>query len=255
VDRSDRSRIERSGTGCENDGLMVRIEAVAKGYGEGPTRIEVLRDLDLEVGRGELVAVVGPSGVGKSTLLHLIGLLDRPDHGRLELDGRDVDALSDTDRAHVRNRLIGFVFQHHHLLDELDARDNVALPLRIAGRGAGEARQRADILLERVGLAGRAGHFPDQLSGGEQQRVAVARALAMQPRLLLADEPTGNLDAANSETLFAMVRELHLLEGLTSIIVTHNDEMACRCDRIFRLAPAETTAGTGNPDTVSPGYV
>jgi lipoprotein-releasing system ATP-binding protein len=244
---------------------MVRLVSVAKGYGEGPTRVEVLRDLDLEVGCGELLAVVGPSGVGKSTLLHIVGLLDRPDQGSLELDGRDTCGLDDTERAHLRNRLIGFVFQHHHLLDELDARDNVALPLRIAGRGAGEAHRRADELLERVGLAGRADHFPDQLSGGEQQRVAVARALAMQPRLLLADEPTGNLDAASSRTLFAMVRELHLLEGLTSIIVTHNDEMARRCDRTFRLAPAEPrlgavglgVAGRGRQGagTVSPGNV
>lgn len=218
-------------------GPMVRLTGVVKGYGEGATRVEVLRDLDLEVGRGQLLAVVGPSGVGKSTLLHLIGLLDRPESGRVELDGLDVAGAGERDRAALRNRMIGFVFQHHHLLDELTALDNVALPLRIAGVPSREARSRAADILDRVGLADRHRHFPDQLSGGEQQRVAVARALVGGPRLLLADEPTGNLDAANAETLFGMVRELHLREGLTSIIVTHNDEMARRCDRVVGLAP------------------
>jgi lipoprotein-releasing system ATP-binding protein len=136
------------------------------------------------------------------------------------------------------NRLVGFVFQHHHLLDELDAVENVALPLRIAGQSPGDARVRASELLEAVDLTHRARHFPDQLSGGEQQRVAVARALAMHPRLLLADEPTGNLDRENAEQVFELVRTLHLKEDLTSIIVTHNEAMAGRCDRVFRLAPA-----------------
>jgi len=219
-------------------GVLVRLRAVSKGYGEGERRIQVLQELDLEVRRGELLAVVGPSGVGKSTLLHLVGLLDRPDAGSVELEGRDVSDLDPEARAQLRNRFIGFVFQYHYLLDELDARDNVALPLRIAGRPAGEARARAVELLERVGLSERLDHFPDQLSGGEQQRVAVARALAMAPALLLADEPTGNLDRKNAEMLFALVQELHLKEGLTSVIVTHNEEMASRCDRVFRLEPA-----------------
>jgi ABC-type lipoprotein export system ATPase subunit len=215
---------------------MVRLEDVAKGYGQGATRVEVLQQLNLEVPAGQLVAVVGPSGVGKSTLLHLIGLLDRPDTGAVALDNQEMGKLPPELRAHYRNLLIGFVFQHHFLLDELNALDNVALPLRIAGRSARQARSRAGEMLEAVDLVNRAHHFPDQLSGGEQQRVAVARALAMKPRLLLADEPTGNLDSANAEQVFALVRELHLLEGLTSIIVTHNEEMARRCDRIFRLA-------------------
>jgi lipoprotein-releasing system ATP-binding protein len=217
---------------------VVRAVGVVKGYGGGPTRVEVLRSLDLDVAEGELVAVTGPSGVGKSTLLHLIGLLDRPEDGLLELDGVDVGQLSLRERARVRNRTIGFVFQHHYLLDELDARDNVALPLRIAGQHSAAARSRADELMAAVGLSGRSGHFPDQLSGGEQQRVAIARALAMRPRLLLADEPTGNLDRANAEQVFELVRTMHLLEGLTSIIVTHNEELARRCDRVFDLAPA-----------------
>jgi lipoprotein-releasing system ATP-binding protein len=222
---------------------MVRLESVTKGYGTGLTRVEVLRDLDLEVPRGELLAIVGPSGVGKSTLLHLIGLLDRPESGTLELDGGPVGELDGERRAMLRNGLIGFVFQYHHLLDELDARDNVALPLRIAGQSARSARSRASELLERVGLSDRTHHYPDQLSGGEQQRVAVARALASKPCLLLADEPTGNLDHGNAEHLFGLVQELHLLEGLTSIIVTHNEVMARSCDRVFRLAPLGENSG------------
>jgi lipoprotein-releasing system ATP-binding protein len=217
---------------------MVQIDAVSKGFGVGPARVEVLRDLQMEVPAGSMLAVVGPSGVGKSTLLHLIGLLERPDSGEITIGGEPMGALDGEARAAVRNRTIGFVFQHHYLLDELDARDNIALPLRIAGEGATASRARADELLEAVSLSHRSHHFPDQLSGGEQQRVAVARALAMGPRLLLADEPTGNLDRANSEQVFELVRELHLLAGLTSIIVTHDEEMARMCDGVFRLAPA-----------------
>jgi len=222
---------------------LVRVEGLTKGYGSGATRVDVLSELEMEVDEGALVAVVGPSGVGKSTLLHVVGLLDRPEAGSLMLAGREMGRLDGDERARLRNQLIGFVFQHHYLLDELDAVDNVALPLRIAGRAASQARSRGRELLEAVGLEARAHHFPDQLSGGEQQRVAVARALAMKPRLLLADEPTGNLDRGNADQVFQLVRELHLLEGLTSIIVTHNEEMAHRCDRVFRLAPAGQSSG------------
>jgi len=217
---------------------MVSTGRLSKGFGAGETRVEVLKDLDIEVERGQMLAIVGPSGVGKSTLLHIIGLLDRPDDGSLEIGGQEVGGLDLEERAHLRNKAIGFVFQHHYLLDELDALDNVALPLRIARRRPSEARARAGELLEAVSLTDRAHHFPDQLSGGEQQRVAVARALAMGPDLLLADEPTGNLDRANSDAVFSLVRELHLMAGLTSIIVTHDEEMARKCDGIFRLAPA-----------------
>ncbi|MDX2435703.1 MAG: ABC transporter ATP-binding protein [Acidobacteriota bacterium] len=219
-------------------GNIVEMAGISKGFGAGGTRVEVLRDLDFDVVEGRLLAIVGPSGVGKSTLLHLIGLLDRPDVGTFVLDGQEVGNLDGEQRAHMRNRLIGFVFQHHYLLDELDALDNIALPLRIAGETPATARARAQELLESVGLSDRAHHFPDQLSGGEQQRVAVARALAMKPRLLLADEPTGNLDRKNSEHVFDLVRDLHLKAGLTSIIVTHDEEMARMCDGVFRLAPA-----------------
>ena len=221
-----------------SDSNMVSLPGVCKGFGVGDTREDVLKDLDIDIEKGQMLAVVGPSGVGKSTLLHIIGLLDRPDEGRLELGGREVGRLDLEARAHLRNRSIGFVFQHHYLLDELDALDNVALPLRIAGQRSTSARARARELLEAVSLSDRAHHFPDQLSGGEQQRVAVARALAMEPDLLLADEPTGNLDRANSDAVFSLVRELHLMAGLTSIIVTHDEEMARKCDGIFRLAPA-----------------
>ena len=145
---------------------LVELRSLSKGFGAGSTRVEVLRDLDLEVSQGAMLAVVGPSGVGKSTLLHLIGLLDRPDDGHIALDGRDVESLDPEARARLRNRMIGFVFQHHYLLDELDARDNIALPLRIAGEGATTARARADELLDAVSLADRGHHFPDQLSGG-----------------------------------------------------------------------------------------
>lgn len=218
--------------------VLVRLRGVSKGYGESDRRVEVLRDLDLDVEAGEMVAVVGPSGVGKSTLLHLVGLLDRPESGAIELAGRGVDGLTPAERAALRNQLIGFVFQFHYLLDELDARDNVGLPLRIAGEKSGIARSRAEELLDRVGLAERLTRYPDELSGGEQQRVAVARALAMKPKLLLADEPTGNLDRDSAERVFGLIRELHLLEGLTSVIVTHNEGLAERCDRVIRLVPS-----------------
>ena len=217
--------------------IILRAVGLSRGYGEGESRVEVLRDLSLELSRGEMVAVVGPSGVGKSTLLHLLGLLDRPDAGSIEIEGRPVAELGSTERAELRNRVLGFVFQHHYLLDELDARENIALPLRIAGRKAGPARLRADELLEQVGLSARGHHFPDQLSGGEQQRVAVARALAMHPKLLLADEPTGNLDIEASAQVFELIRRLHREEELSSIIVTHNREIAEGCDRIISLNP------------------
>jgi lipoprotein-releasing system ATP-binding protein len=219
-------------------GDAVRATGLVKGYGEGARRVEVLRDLNLTVAEGEMLAVVGPSGVGKSTLLHLLGLLDRPDAGSLEIFGTDVGSLDLVQRARWRNRRIGFVFQFHALLPEFSLEENVAMPLFIAGGSHRDSLARASVLLDTVGLEGRRGHFPDQLSGGEQQRGALARALVASPDLLLADEPTGNLDSANAEGVFEVLRNLHLSRRLTSVIVTHNEALASRCDRTLRLAGA-----------------
>ena len=216
----------------------VRATGIVKGYGSGERRVEVLRGLDVEIAAGEMVAVVGPSGVGKSTLLHLLGLLDVPDAGTIELFGEEVTAWGAERRARFRNRSLGFVFQFHALLPEFTLEENVAMPLLIGGERRPRALAAARALVDAVGLAARAAHFPDQLSGGEQQRGAVARALVGEPRLLLADEPTGNLDAANAEALFDLVQALHLSRGLTSVIVTHNEALAGRCDRVLRLTGA-----------------
>ncbi len=217
---------------------LVAARGLCKGYGVGDRRVEVLRGLDFNVARGEMVAVVGPSGVGKSTLLHLIGLLDRPEDGTLCLFGVDVATLAPDERARWRNRRIGFVFQFHALLPEFTLEENVAMPLLIAGEGRAASLAAAAELISAVGLESRRGHFPDELSGGEQQRASVARALVARPALLLADEPTGNLDAANAENLFGMLQELHLSRGLTSVIVTHNEALADRCGRTLRLTGA-----------------
>jgi lipoprotein-releasing system ATP-binding protein len=217
---------------------VVRTFGLRKGYGSGERRVEVLRGIDLTVARGEMLAVVGPSGVGKSTLLHLIGLLDRPDAGQLVLFGSDVTALSVEQRARWRNSRIGFVFQFHALLPEFSLEENVAMPLFIAGRARLAALGAARELVAAVGLDHRRSHFPDELSGGEQQRGAVARALVAEPELLLADEPTGNLDATNAEGLFGLLQQLHLSRSLTSVIVTHNEALASRCGRTLRLTGA-----------------
>ena len=222
---------------------VVSVVGLRKGYGAGERRVEVLRGLDLTVCRGEMLAVVGPSGVGKSTLLHLIGLLDRPDGGRLVLFGNDVSTLSVEERARWRNRRIGFIFQFHALLPEFSLEENVAMPLLIAGRSRRAALAKAQELVAAVGLEHRRGHFPDELSGGEQQRGAVARALVAEPELLLADEPTGNLDTTSADVVFGLLQQLHLSRALTSVIVTHNEALAGRCGWTLRLAgaPVEET--------------
>jgi lipoprotein-releasing system ATP-binding protein len=213
------------------------IEAVglAKGYRTAAGELPVLRGLDLAVEAGEMLAIVGASGVGKSTLLHVLGTLDRPDAGSLRVAGEDVLSLPEPRRCAFRNRTLGFVFQFHHLLPEFTAAENVAMPLLIGRREAGEAKARALSLLEEVGLEQRAEHRPGALSGGEQQRVAVARALATAPRALLADEPTGNLDRATGEKLHELLRTLNRERGLTLVIVTHNEDLARTCDRVLRL--------------------
>lgn len=214
---------------------FVTIRGLNKSYIVGSQRIHVLRDLNLEVPAGEMLAIVGASGVGKSTLLHLLGGLDRSDAGAVQIGEADVTGMPDAALVEFRNRNVGFVFQFHHLLPEFDAAENVAMPMRIARISRADAERRATALLARVGLGERLTHRPAMMSGGEQQRVAVARALVMQPALLLADEPTGDLDENTAESLHRLLREMHAEHGLTSIIATHNPRLAGACDRVLRL--------------------
>jgi lipoprotein-releasing system ATP-binding protein len=197
--------------------------------------ITVLDAVDLTVERGEMVAIIGASGAGKSTLLHLLGALDAPSSGQVLVNGTPLEGMDDDGVSALRNRTVGFVFQFHHLLREFTALENVMMPLRIAGVEEGKARARAASLLDRVGLAGRVHHRPSELSGGEQQRTAVARALAADPSVLLADEPSGNLDHFNSERLHALFSELARELEIAMIVVTHNRSLAARADRILQL--------------------
>ena len=208
---------------------------IGKSYTVGGTSLTVLRDLDLQVEAGEMVAVVGASGVGKSTLLHVLGALDRAEQGTVTIGGTDLRTLTDDGVVAFRNRHVGFVFQFHHLLPEFNALENAEMPMRIARMPLADARARATELLGRVGLGERLTHRPGMLSGGEQQRVAVARALVMHPTLLLADEPTGDLDESTADSLHALLREMHRDFRLTSIIATHNPRLAAACDRVLRL--------------------
>jgi lipoprotein-releasing system ATP-binding protein len=216
---------------------MAFLEAsgLSKTYRNAEVPVEVFERLDLRVEKGEMVAIVGPSGIGKSTLLHLLGGLDRPDGGKVSVDERDLTTMSNDELTRFRNRNVGFVFQFHHLLPEFTAAENVAMPGWIGRIEKDEALRKAASLLKELGLEARSGHFPNQLSGGEQQRVAIARALLTEPRLFLADEPTGNLDLETSERVFGLMRECHDKRGLTSIIVTHNPDLASRCDRVVEM--------------------
>ena len=216
---------------------------IVKSYPVGQTRLTVLRDLDLEVEAGEMVAIVGASGVGKSTLLHILGGLDRADHGTIAIGDTDLTVLPDDAVVAFRNRKVGFVFQFHHLLPEFTALENAEMPMRIARMPAAEARPRAEALLRRVGLGERLTHRPGMLSGGEQQRVAVASALVMRPAVLLADEPTGDLDEQTADSLHGLLREMHRAHGLTSIVATHNPRLAAACDRVLRLEGGRLVAG------------
>ena len=218
-----------------NNGAFVSAHGLNKFYQAGSGRLHVLRDVGLEVRRGEMVAVVGASGVGKSTLLHLLGGLDRADSGSIRVGDTELLSLPDAALVRFRNRHVGFVFQFHHLLPEFDAVENVEMPMRIARLPLAEARRRSSELLGRVSLSDRLTHRPNMLSGGEQQRVAVARALVMRPALLLADEPTGDLDEVTGDSLHALLREMHAEHGLTSIIATHNPRLAAACDRVLKL--------------------
>jgi len=214
---------------------FLEVRGLAKSYPVGARTLQVLADLDLDVQPGEMVAVMGASGVGKSTLLHLLGGLDRADTGEIRIGAASLATQTDAELVAFRNRHVGFVFQFHHLLPEFDARENAEMPLRIARVPATEARPRAEALLRRVGLGDRLAHRPSMLSGGEQQRVAIARALVMEPDLLLADEPTGDLDEHTGESLHGLLRAMHERHGLTSVIATHNSRLAAACDRALRL--------------------
>ena len=215
---------------------VLRLQGITKAYNRGlPSEVQVLRGVDLSVGRGEVVALVAPSGAGKSTLLHIAGLLDAPDAGTVEIAGEQMQGRSDRRRTATRRSEVGFVYQFHHLLPEFTALENITLPQYANGVVAAEAEARARKLLHSVGIAARADHRPAAMSGGEQQRVAFCRAMANQPRLLLADEPTGNLDPDTSDQVFNALMALVRDTGLSALVATHNFELAARMDRRVRL--------------------
>ncbi len=215
---------------------VLTLDAISKGYNHGlPSEVSVLDGASLTLKAGEIVALVAPSGAGKSTLLHIAGLLDTPDTGRVVIRGQEAGRLSDRARTQVRRQHVGFIYQFHHLLPEFSALENVVLPQLANGTGARAAKARARDLLERVGVAHRADHRPAELSGGEQQRVAFCRALANDPAILLADEPTGNLDPETSERVFAVLMDLVRGSGLAALIATHNHDLAQRMDRVLHL--------------------
>jgi ABC-type lipoprotein export system ATPase subunit len=216
------------------DDPIARARGVRKQYGRDDGLVRAVDGIDLDIARGETVAVMGPSGCGKSTLLHLLGGLDRPSGGEVRLRGRRIDRLSERALAEMRRKEIGFVFQAFHLMDELSARENVELPALLAGRSPGAARRRAVELLAQVGLADRAGHLPSALSGGQRQRVAIARALANEPLIVLADEPTGNLDSAATLDVLRLFESLHAA-GQTLVIVTHDERIAATADRMISM--------------------
>lgn len=221
---------------------MLELSGITKGYNRGkPSEVVVLRGATLSVAKGEVVALVAPSGAGKSTLLHIAGLLDTPDSGSVRLGGREMGGLSDRARTEARRAEVGFIYQFHHLLPEFTALENVVIPQLANGVAKAVAEARARELLGKVGVAARAGHRPAALSGGEQQRVAFCRALANAPKLLLADEPTGNLDPATSDQVFGVLMELVRETGLSALIATHNLELAARMDRVVRLTAGQVT--------------
>ena len=220
---------------------VLEARAVSKSFRQGPVTLEVLREAELSVGAAERVAIVGASGSGKTTLLQILGGLDRPTSGQVLVDGRDIHALTEKERGELRNQALGFVYQFHHLLPEFSALENVAMPLLVRRVSVAEARDRARELLGRVGLGERLDHRPHQLSGGERQRAAVARALVTQPKIVLADEPTGNLDGANAESVFALMLELNLERGTSLVVVTHDIRLASRMERVYEIEKGRLT--------------
>jgi lipoprotein-releasing system ATP-binding protein len=228
---------------------VAQAEGLVKEFigGDGAV-IRVLDEVSINVRRGEMVAVVGASGAGKSTLLHVLGALEAPSAGRIRLDGHEISAMSEDEVAVLRNRTVGFVFQFHHLLREFSALENVMMPLRIGGMEAGSAKKRAETLLDLVGMGARKHHRPNALSGGEQQRAAVARALAAEPALLLADEPSGNLDLHNAERLHDLFAELARELKLGLVVVTHNQSLAARADRSLTLEGGRLVLAEGRPE-------
>ncbi|HEY5997570.1 MAG TPA: ABC transporter ATP-binding protein [Candidatus Deferrimicrobiaceae bacterium] len=218
-----------------NNDVIIGVESLRKTYKRNGGSLEILKGIDMEIRRGELLGIVGVSGAGKTTLLQIVGTLDRPTSGSVRFEGADISSLSDDGMAAFRNRTIGFVFQFHHLLPEFDAVENVMLPCMIKGIPRNEARSRAIDLLDEVGLASRRDHRIGELSGGEQQRVAICRALVMNPSVLLADEPTGNLDKETSNGVFDLLLSLNRSRKLTVMMVTHNADLAARMHRVIRL--------------------
>ncbi len=218
-----------------NKDAVLEAKGVFRSFQTGSVILDVLKGVDLEIYQGEIVALIGPSGSGKSTLLHILGALDRPDKGSINLDSVEVFSLNDKELAHLRNRTVGFVFQFHHLLPEFSALENVMLPKLIAGEGIKSIENKAMELLDEVGLKDRKDHKPGELSGGEQQRVAVARALINDPKIVIADEPSGNLDRNTAESLHNLILELSRSRNQTFVLATHNLELAQRANRIFRL--------------------
>jgi lipoprotein-releasing system ATP-binding protein len=219
---------------------LIQVQQLFKSYGNGGKRVEVLKGIDLTFFQGERAAIVGASGVGKTTLLHILGALDRPTSGKVLYEGRDIFTLNEKELALFRNREIGFVFQFHHLLPEFNALENTMMPCLIQGIPTKEATFRAETILASVGLRDRLSHKPGELSGGEQQRVAVARALVLEPRVLLADEPTGNLDTKTGESVFNLLQELNKIKGVTLIFVTHNPQLAGQLPRQIQLMDGKT---------------
>lgn len=221
--------------------LVLSLKGVARHFKQGQESLAILDGIDFDIAEGEIVALVGPSGAGKSTLLQTAGLLDRIDQGTIAIDGLDVTKSSDREKTNLRKEKLGFVYQYHHLLPEFSALENIVLPQMIAGKSKKQAEEQAEKLLQAVSLAKRAHHRPAELSGGEQQRVAIARALANQPRLLLADEPTGNLDPETSDQVFNLLLDEVRKSGLSALIATHNPTLAARMDRTVTLKQGKLT--------------